>query len=352
MTRASDNPSSAPLHSGFQQARCNRNTIMPQGYRDLSRELTAVLDGRLAELEQYFSEPVADELPICARLALLGTEELQTLVVPAQPAEFVCVGRHTEAGLRVEKASSLSLRHILLIPRQAVEAGEAEIQIDMVPLSPMVRLAAWPGELPPSLGSLCQGWLMGDALLLIAPTLSDAAASSLELRPSVVAGLSNAPEPAIVQHTLRARVTVAPSLFDVPLAPAQDAPLALEVRNGLMTVRLPIQETWLDRGVLLGRHPEKCSHSALAQVLAHEEVSRCHAFLRREGDTVVFYDTASTFGLQVGGLPVRRVAVPAPQLLAAGEQVDVSAIEHEINPQGIVVRLSSAVSVTLLANTP
>ncbi|MDB4946252.1 MAG: uncharacterized protein JWP97_5786 [Labilithrix sp.] len=73
------------------------------------------------------------------------------------------------------------------------------------------------------------------------------------------------------------------------------------------TVSLAAED--LARGVLIGRS-EKCHSEALRRV-AHENTSRTHVLVLREGSTVWAYDVASTHGTwTLGGLPIRRFALP------------------------------------------
>jgi hypothetical protein len=175
--------------------------------------------------------------------------------------------------------------------------------VDIVLLAPTLRLEPWPRPLPAPLVERCTGYLLGDSLMLLSP-------------PQI------------------ARISTAYGATDLPPGDT-DAQLVLEVWSGQRRVRLALRESWLARGILLGRNPEKCSHPALADVLSSEQVSRCHLFLRREEDRVVFYDTASSFGVCVHDDLIHRVSIPAT---AAG-----------VNPEHIVLSLTDDVFVTLHA---
>ena len=100
---------------------------------------------------------------------------------------------------------------------------------------------------------------------------------------------------------------------------------------------------------MLGRSELKCSHVALAAVLKSDNVSRCHLFLRREADAVVFYDTASTAGVFVGDEQVRRFAIPAPLDVLAPD-ADPQVRNAAVNPARVILQLTEEVSVRLLAN--
>ena len=346
MTRTTNGPPDWPRDRGIQQMSNNANTILPPSFRDVSRELALELARRIAEVADFFSRRFTTERPVAARLALLGTGELQLHELGAAPEAFVCVGRHTEASLRVESSDSLSLRHVLLIPRAT---ADDDIQVDIVPLSPMVRVAPWPHEIPAIAGTVTTAMLLGDSLLLIAPAVLPGRASSLQLEPDPAAGLPHRSSSPNGHVPLRTRITMAPSLSDMPSVDPADEGLFLEVRNKATSVCIALREEWLACGLLIGRSPGKCSYAALAHVLAHPEISRCHLFLRREDDSVVFYDTASTWGVVVNDKDVRRVCIPAPRPRSEAPN---GAREAAINPEGLSLQLSADVFITLRASAP
>jgi hypothetical protein len=255
------------------------------------------------------------------------------------------VGRHSQASLRAH-AENLSLRHLLLL-------GRAGALTELIPLVSAQRVRAWSRPLPPRLAARCIAFDLDCALLLIAPELEGAAAPVLQ-RPAA-SGLGAARKPARTpernqlrgsgEHTI---VTIARDLSLVPDEPAGLRPLALSVRTDERSVSVGVREDWLEQGLILGRKPEKCSHRAFHDLLSEDDhISRCHLYLRREADEVVFYDTASTSGLWLGEECVQRVAIPAPR--AACEGAGDAAL---INPEHVVIALTDRVSVTLTAADP
>src|SRR5262245_17545072 len=94
---------------------------LPTNYARLESISRAVkLETRLLEevqtLQDYFSSPQPSDGTLIARLALLSANGLQVHGLQARPDAFVVVGRHCESQVRVDDASWLSLRHVLVIP--------------------------------------------------------------------------------------------------------------------------------------------------------------------------------------------------------------------------------------------
>ncbi len=320
--------------------RTNYNTIFPSALRDIDSELAARVRTELAALSLHFEAPLPRGHTVAARIALVGTRELELRELLADPDAFVVVGRHSEASMRALDSSSLSLRHVLLIPQLASSA--TEMLVDIVPLAPTVRLALWSQPLPEPLAEHCTAFILGDSLLLVAPvTGKEIAGAGLHVTPSIAAHLERhaSAKPRPTEPPRCTRVSTAYTATDLPPASDGSARLVLEVRSSDRAVRLHVQEAWLARGILLGRNPDKCSHVALADALSSDHVSRCHVFLRREEDDVVFYDTASTSGVCVDDELVRRVRIPAPLSAANGY--------GEVNPEGVVLSLTDDVFVTL-----
>jgi hypothetical protein len=290
---------------------------------------------------------LSTEFRIAARVALLACDALYLDQVSADPNDYLCVGRHTEASLRSASSESLSLRHVLLIPRPL---GGTQIQLDVVPLAPTIGVAPWSQPLPVALAQRCTAIVLGDSLLLVSGVITRELESTLNLAPSTTKNLERTQRraPRDVENELRTRVSSIHDLLSLRADDQPTGPLALEVRSEDAAVTIHLREDWLAQGIVLGRSELKCSHAALSAVLSSLSVSRCHLFLRREDDAIVFYDTASTFGVSVGDQQVRRVAIPAPlSVLASDAGPDVRTAT--VNPARVVLLLADEVSVTLTA---
>jgi hypothetical protein len=327
----------------------NRETIFPGSIHGTEQELSSRLETQADRVAAHFDQPPSSELGVAARVALLALDALYLGEVDAEPDHYLCVGRHTEASLRSACSASLSLRHVLLIPRPV---DGARMQLDVVPLGPTMAVAPWSQPLPVALAQRCTAIVLGDSLLLV----SGVADRKPESMPNLAAPTTkhlerttrDAPAPRRVENALRTRVSSIHDLLSLRPDDQPTGPLALEVRSQDAAVTIHLREDWLGQGLVLGRSELKCSHAALAAVLKDERVSRCHVFLRREDDAVVFYDTASTAGIFVGEEQVRRIAIPAPlNVLAFG--ADPEARSASVNPRRVVLQLTHEVSVTLLA---
>lgn len=330
--------------------RPNRNTCFLPFARvpALEDELTERVTECAAQLTQHFDAPAA----LGARVALIGPHDLDLYDLALDPDAFVVVGRHSEAGVRAQGSASLSLRHVLLVPQRTTEA---DISIEVVALSPTVTPEPWPhmDRLPESLAARCTALLLGDALLLVAAVGRDPDTAVVKIAPAlekVACGNRNAAPVSSSQRqdadpSRRSRlISIRPAnLSELAAIDAPDAQLWLRVEFGERRVTIGVREAWLNAGLLLGRAEGKNSHPALAAALGSDEVSRCHVFLRREGDVIAFYDTASTWGLRVHGRPVRRVTIPAPTS-AFGS----AAFVHAVNPERVSLALTEHVFLTLL----
>jgi hypothetical protein len=247
---------------------------------------------------------------------------------------------------------------VLVIPAAVSEGSRV---IDVIPLSPTVEVIAWSRGLPDALAGRCTAIQLGDSLLLMAAVgcekndifrqlarpITGRGGDTPGAQPKLAPEL--APDSGDDTPRLYSRVTLAHALVDHDYtSEPNDALVAIEIRSGTSLTRVGIRKPWLERGVILGRAEEKCSHVALAKALSSDEVSRCHAYFRLEGDDVVFYDTASIAGLMVNDQPVRRFTVPAPRnAFDAGVPRDVRT--SLVNPDRVWISLTDDTQITLLA---
>jgi len=338
----------------------NNNTIVPPGFRDVTTELAASLERERSAIETYFAAELPSEVELAARVALLTSDEAFLHELPGSPDAYLVVGRHTEASVRAEGATSLSLRHVLLIPQRS--DSTAGVALDIVALAPTMRVGVWPRPLPAVLAGRCTALVLGDSLLLVAPIERAEGVAEVFMAPDVASGLPPQRRPQPVAQRQRAsagsaesadslshstRISMAMPSDALPdAADACDAELVLEVCSDDGSVRVPLREPWLVGGIVLGRNADKCSHSSIARLLTSPEVSRCHLYLRREHNEIVLYDTASTSGVRLGEDDeelVRRVAVPAPLGALARGNPDA------INPARIQLWLSTDVRLTIFA---
>ena len=332
----------------------NSNTIVPPGFRDVRAELAAALSRESRAIADYFDAELPVHAKLAARVALLNAEGVVLHELPASPEEYLVVGRHTEAAVRVGDALSLSLRHVLLIPQRA--QARSGVVLDVVALAPTMRIASWPEPMPQTLAGRCTPLVLGDALLLVAPMISDEHLPEVVIAPDPESQLAAAPRSRALPREERggerrdSRISTAIPADSLPEGEelAADAKLVLEVRDDEASVRIGLREPWLVGGIVIGRNTEKCSHASLARVLGSDEVSRCHLYVRREQDEIVFYDTASTSGVRLGEDDeeyIRRVAVPAP----LGE---VAAVDRDaINPERTQLWLSTDVRLTIYSRS-
>jgi hypothetical protein len=79
---------------------------------------------------------------------------------------------------------------------------------------------------------------------------------------------------------------------------------------------MPVGEADLVGGVVIGRS-EKCHSEALRRI-THENTSRVHILILREGPEIVAYDLASTHGTFKDGLQVRRVSLGLSSVVILG----------------------------------
>jgi len=338
----------------------NNNTIVPPSFRDVTTELGASLEHESSAIEACFAAELPSHVELAARIALVTSDEVLLHELPASPDAYLVVGRHTEAGVRAARAPSLSLRHVLLIPQ--CSDSTARVALDIVALAPTMRVGVWPRPLPAALAGRCTALVLGDSLLLVAPIERAEGVAEVCMAPEVVSGLAPQPRPQPVVQRQRAngaiaesadcisrstRISIAMPSDALPAAAdACDAELVLEVCSDDGSVRVLLREPWLVGGIVIGRNADKCSHSSIARLLTSPEVSRCHLYLRREHNEIVFYDTASTSGVRLGEDDeefVRRVAVPAPLGALARGNPDA------INPARTQLWLSTDVRLTIFA---
>lgn len=333
----------------------NRNTCFLQLGRLVSDELTERALACAEQLQEHFAAPLPDNVPVIVRIALIGASDLDLYELSVDPDSFVVVGRHSEASVRADSSSSLSLRHVLLIPHAT---AEDHITLEIVSLSPTIDPEPWlhTHRMPEPLATRCTGLVLGDALLLVATVGRGAETAVVKLAPTLEK-VSSAHRHARDDRARRLDydddeprkseiVTIHPTsitaLADLSVADAPDAKLRLQVTFGDQRVTVALREAWLEAGLLLGREDRKCSHPALGAALSSNDVSRCHVYLRREGDAIVFYDTASTWGLHMKDELVRRIAIPAPVSCLDSEDA-----QAKVNPERLTLDLTDRVSVTL-----
>jgi hypothetical protein len=336
----------------------NGNTVFLPSSRDVAGELAASLEREAGAIGDHFGAELPADSDLAARVALVSSDGVSLHELPASPDEYLVVGRHSEATVRSADAASLSLRHVLLIPQRV--GAEPDVVLDIVALAPTIKIAPWPRTLPRPLADRCAGLALGDSLLLVAPVahgdrpadvfIAPEPASKLAANLRVTAPMLDTHASANANGYPSSRLTrissAAPALRLPPGEDlADDARLVLEVRDDSVRVRIGLREPWLIGGIVIGRNQEKCSHASLARVLTPLEVSRCHLYLRREQDEIVFYDTASTCGVYLSDYdedaePIRRFVVPAPR--AALERGG-----YVVNPTRTWLWLTPEVRVTL-----
>ena len=127
----------------------------------------------------------------------------------------------------------------------------------------------------------------------------------------------------MIKPQRESRVTVAPGVADLSQVQAvreipSDAAATLGAGDGKEALLYPLTEEQLRCGVLLGRY-DRCDFQP-AWVRDPDSVSRVHALLLLEGDEVLVFDTASTNGVIVDGVPcdVARLRTCAVLELAEG----------------------------------
>lgn len=347
----SSNPP-GPSHdsqSGTASDAHNNDTILPPSFRDVTSELAASLERECSAIANHFGAELPEHVDVAARVALLAADEVSLHELPASPDAYLVVGRHSEASVRTAGAQSLSLRHVLLIPQRTAQGPG--VVLDIVALAPTMRIAPWPRPLPGGLAERSTALVLGDSLLLVAPVTRSEQHTEIFIAPEPASklGVKPRPEAPPAQAHRRTRITSAAPAESLPAGDdlPDDARLVLEVRNDGERVRIGLREPWLVGGIVLGRNTEKCSHASLARVLASPEVSRCHLYLRREQDDIVFYDTASTSGVHLSedeeAEAVRRFVVPAPRAKLEGGSTFV------VNPERTWLWLTPDVRVTLYA---
>jgi hypothetical protein len=348
---SSNSPPTDPPYSGIELRERNSNTIFPPAFADFTGVLGAMLEAEAEALADYFlgEPPLPEQLDVAARVALLTEHEIYRHELPASPDAYLVVGRHSEANVRAD-APALSLRHVLLIPQPDVTAGS--ILLDVVALAPTMRIAPWPRPLPAALADACSALMLGDALLLVAPVTRGERRAEVTLAPDPASQL-RAPMRGAARSQLphawsdHTRISSAAPALSLPDGDdtAADVAFTLEVRDEHLRVRIGLREAWLVGGIMLGRNEEKNSHASLSRVLTADGVSRCHLYLRREHDDIVFYDTASTNGLHTSNdetaEPIRRFVIRAA---TGGKQAPMT-----VNPDRTWLWLTSSVRVTLYA---
>jgi hypothetical protein len=304
--------------SMIRQATRNRDTCLPSPSQPPRR---AWRDGApmLERLRDSLQMPSLHPSGACLRVMLLSEGESAVIdLAPDADAQLV-VGRHEQAGLGVQDDSTLSLRHVLILLRS--RPGADGPTVDLIPLSPSAPVQPWPAALPGDVTARGTALLCGNSLLFMTQIQSGLETPSTAFSLQGGSVHVKAEDVNIAVHKRRVVSSVPPrstfirearALLELHDAGSAEAAYTLEVRRGDLCARLGLLEAWLAQGILLGRSQAKCSHPLFSQVLSPAEISRSHVYVRREGDYVVFYDTASMGGVWIGDEQVHRAQVLAP----------------------------------------
>jgi hypothetical protein len=304
--------------SMIRQATRNRDTCLPSPSEPPQH---AWRDGApiLERLRDSLRMPSLHPSGACLRVMLFSEGERAVLDLALDADAQLVVGRHEQADLGVQDDSTLSLRHVLVLLRSRPDADGPTVEL--IPLSPSAPVQPWPAALPNDVTARGTALLCGNSLLFMTQIHSgpDAPCTAFALQGGSVH--AKAEDVNIAVRKRRVVSSVPPrstfirearELLELHDAGTSEAAYTLEVRRGDLCARLGLLEAWLAQGILLGRSQAKCSHPLFSQVLSPAEISRSHVYVRREGDYVVFYDTASMGGVWIGAEQVHRAEVLAP----------------------------------------
>jgi len=273
----------------------------------------------LERLRKSLEFPALHPSGACLRVVLLSERESAMRDLSLDQDAQLVVGRHGQADLGVQDDSALSLRHVLVLHRPCGDA--AGQTVELIPLSPSAPVRPWPHPLPDDVAGRGTALLCGDSLLFVTQiqqgqyTASTAFAlqgGSVRLKVddgNIAVRKRRTVDSSPPRSTFIREARALTELHDTG---ASEAAYILEVQRGDLRARLGLHEAWLAQGILLGRSPTKCSHPLLAEALSPVGISRSHLYLRREGDHVVFYDTASMGGVWIEEEQVYRAEALAP----------------------------------------
>jgi hypothetical protein len=235
-------------------------------------------------------------------------------MLTASDDAFAVVGRHPKASVALPEDPGVALRH-LLVRSIALPAGGVALRVlDLrtglgFGLPDGSRCASIFAEGPIALA-------LGETALVALPAARDEGELPGELSDPIVTALTSGEAEALAAalHPYRqgarrpqrgSLVTLMPAPVTIGEPPSRSAEYALTLSRREKNATVAVSEEDLARGVLIGR-ADSCHAEELRRV-THENTSRVHLLVLREGRSVHAYDVVSTHGTYREGAPVARV---------------------------------------------
>jgi len=263
--------------------------------------------------------------PGCVALAFdqahaIAATEFMSCAGVVEGADTLIVGRHERATLSLSNDASMALRHLMVRYTLDTEGPCLRVydlktrQGFLVPDIGLCETVTATGPLHITVGAYEMFFLPVTEPRICWP---DTAAAGWAMLPSwqILDRRPPCLEPNAIEMSERMGIAMVgnkthitilpgvtePSVVANPEAHPSDAVAVLTVAGPTGTATYAVTASQLKLGLLLGRY-DRCGVGG-SHPFFDETVSRVHALLLQENTTVMVFDTASTNGLRVDGMP-------------------------------------------------